>query len=104
MTPRATQASFYNHANILRRALLARAEGGKEMKKGYKAVVESGSCSPDYKRWEERASCGHLHRTIEAAEKCGEKLRGSKYVNGSWQCSALWYNFQIHNEDGERIN
>jgi hypothetical protein len=28
----------------------------------YYAVVESGSCSPDYKRWEERETCGHAHK------------------------------------------
>lgn len=33
MQSRATQASFYAHANIFRRAQLARGEGGKEMEK-----------------------------------------------------------------------
>ena len=73
------------------------------MRKGYKAVVESGLCSMDYKRWEEKAKCGHLHHTIEAAEKCLIKNIGSHYINGSWQCSALWYNGKIHNENNERI-
>ena len=84
----------------------------------YKAVVESGSCSPDYQRWEERADCGHLHRSIEAAEKCLAKHQ-------QWYCqhgrihglpcrhclgrargdstSALWYNGNIHDQDGRRI-
>ena len=71
--------------------------------KGYKAVVESGSCSRNYEFWEERAECGHLHRTVEAAEKCGMKHRGDRYENGSWTCSALWYNFCVHDQDGRRV-
>jgi hypothetical protein len=75
----------------------------KQLKDKYSAVVESGSCSPDYKYWEERRTCGHKHKTVEAARKCGLKLVNSNYVNGSWQCNADWYNFTIHNQDGERI-
>lgn len=68
----------------------------------FSAVVESGSCSMDRKRWEERAHCGHKHRTYAAAEKCGEKHRGAHYsATGSWECSALWYHFSVHNQFGE---
>lgn len=83
----------------------------------YFAVVESGSCSTDYQRWEERANCGHAHKTREAAEKClAQKQR--RYCNHGHaqgtpcrQClgwaqghstSALWYNGTIHNQHGER--
>ena len=68
----------------------------------YSAVVESGSCSTDYKRWEEKAHCGHRHRTFAAADRCGDKLRGMhRDASGSWVCSALWYNYSVHNDDGE---
>lgn len=85
----------------------------------YFAVVESGSCSPDYKRWEERATCGHAHKTYEAAQKCLEKKQTRYCDHGhvagtpcklclgyaqSKHTSALWYNGTIHNQDCERIN
>jgi hypothetical protein len=74
------------------------------MRKGYSAVVESGSCSCDYKRWEERANCGHAHRTIEAAEKCLETHIGMhRSLSGGMECSALWYNGTIHDQDGQRV-
>ena len=73
------------------------------MRETYCAVVESGSCSPDYKRWEERKNCGHRHRTAAAAEKCGAKHYDAKYVNGSWQASAAWHGYRVHNQDGERV-
>lgn len=71
----------------------------------------------DYNRWEEKAHCGHAHRTIEAAQKCLDKKQqgycnhgrpvGSlcKHCLGFAQfhtTSALWYNGKIHNEKGER--
>lgn len=69
----------------------------------YRVVVETGSCSmPDNNptRWEYRTTCGHLHRTREAAEKCLARLqRTDKHGN----CSALWYNARIHNQNGERV-
>ena len=86
----------------------------------YRAVVETGSCSVDYKRWEERETCGHNHRTIEAARKCLKQKQahicrhgrpsGAKCahctggVAGRHETSALWYNGRIHNQDGERVN
>lgn len=87
-------------------------------KETYSAVVESGSCSPDYQRWEERANCGHAHKTVEAAQVCLDKHRtwycrhgrkcGSpcRYCHGRAQgheTSALWYNGTIHNQNEERI-
>jgi hypothetical protein len=69
----------------------------------YSAVVESGSCSPGYKRWEEVKNCGHAHKTVEAAEQCGAKHYAAKYVNGSWQASAAWHGYCVHNQDGERV-
>jgi hypothetical protein len=72
-------------------------------KETYSAVVESGSCSTDYTRWEERMNCGHAHKTEEAARKCGEKNYDAKYVNGSWQASAAWHGYTVHNQNGERL-
>lgn len=81
-------------------------------------VVESGSCSPDYKRWEERAHCGHAHRTIDAALACMEKLTRSYCNHGrpaglpcthclgyaqAQSTSAKWYNARLHNQRGERV-
>ena len=84
----------------------------------YSAVVESGSCSMDRKRWEERATCGHAHKNIEAARACLAKKQRSYCNHGrpagatckhcygcakSDTTSALWYNGAIHNQDGERV-
>ena len=86
-------------------------------KETYSVVVESGSCSPDRKRWEERTNCGHAHRTMEAAEKCKARLTRMYCQHGriagtpchhclgyaqAQNCSATWYNATIHNQDGER--
>lgn len=97
-------------------------EGARYLTDGpdvYMAVVETGSCSMDRERWEEAETCGHRHRTIEAARKClGLKQRyycrhgriahtqrcthclGSRAHADS--CSARWYNGIIHNQHGER--
>lgn len=71
--------------------------------KGFCAVVESGSCDPSYTRWEERKNCGHHHRSIDAAQKCGEKHYAAKFINGSWQASAAWHGYRIHDAEGRRI-
>ena len=72
----------------------------------FRAVVETGSCSMDSdgelgRRFEERTTCGHLNRTREAAERCGEKLRG--YNPKTRECSGLWAFPVIHDEDGHRV-
>jgi hypothetical protein len=73
-------------------------------KEKYSAVVESGCCSPNYKRWDERDHCGHAHKTTKAAQKCGAKHIGAHYyVGGLWHCITPWYDFKIHNELGERV-
>lgn len=38
-------------------------------------------------------TCGHKHKSIEAAERCQEKLIG--YNPKTRQCSAKWYNSYI---------
>lgn len=45
-------------------------------------------------------TCGHQHRTEEAAEKCREKLIG--YDPKSRQCSAKWYNSFVMVIQGEK--
>jgi hypothetical protein len=72
-------------------------------RKGYSAVVESGSCSADRQRWEELRNCGHSHKTYEAANACGKRLAKERYVNGSRQANADWYYYKVHDQDGSRI-
>lgn len=89
------------------------------MQTTYSAVVESGSCSMDQKRWEERVNCGHKHRTIEAASRCldkhtkwycnhghraGTPCRACLGYAQSQSTSALWYNGRIHDDIGQRVD
>jgi len=71
----------------------------------YKAVVESGSWTntDTGSRWEERRTCGHLHKNYAAAVRCGAKLYHARYINGSWQANAAWHGYKVHNQDGERV-
>jgi hypothetical protein len=72
---------------------------------GYYAVVETGSCSTDYKRWEERRNCGHAHRTVAAAERCGARHYDAHYskLTGSWQANADWHGYTVHDQHGQRV-
>jgi hypothetical protein len=36
-------------------------------------------------------SCGHLHRSWEAANRCRQRLLNYRREAGSWVCSAKWY-------------
>ena len=88
-------------------------------KQRYSVVVESGSCSSDYRRWEERVNCGHSHKTIKAAAQCLSKLTRMYCEHGriagqtcrlclgglahGHNTSAKWYNACIHNTCGERL-
>lgn len=73
----------------------------------YRAVVESGNWSPECelncRRFEERENCGHLHKTIRAAEECLKKHLGGHVVNGNYQWLVQWQNGRIHNQDVERV-
>lgn len=81
------------------------------MKRYYKAVVETGSCSmPGRDRidpatgersayWEEQTTCGHKHRTYDTAWRC---LQAQRKTDKYGCCSALWYNGRIHDQDGCR--
>jgi len=73
-----------------------------ETKATYSAVVESGSWSEDGRR-EERKHCGHAHRTVEAAYRCGSRHYASKYVRGSWQANAAWHGYTVHDQDQRRV-
>lgn len=85
-------------------------------KQRYTVVVESGSCSMDYKHWEERVTCGHKHKSLETALKCMRHLtrwycqHGHVAGTPCAQClgysqaqetSATWYNATIHHADDE---
>lgn len=70
----------------------------------YIAVVESGSCSNDFSRWGEIQSCGHRHKTYEAAKKCLDRQINARYTRFGWRASANWYcGGAIHNQHGERV-
>ena len=73
-------------------------------RKGFAAVVESGSCSEDRERWAERRNCGHLHKTVEAAEACGKRQYAQKWINGSWRASAAWHGYTVHDQDLRRVS
>lgn len=67
--------------------------------KFYIVAFESGSRSVDADpglgyRWEERGTCGHKHRTYEAAERCKEGFRKRN--------DAAWLSAAIHDQDGHR--
>ena len=105
--------------NITRRNEMTQTNAKPERKETYSVVVESGSCSQVYRRWEERANCGHAHKTIETANACMAKLT-RRYCNhgrvAGTTCgaccgyarrnstSARWYNATIHNQNQERVN
>jgi len=72
-------------------------------KETYSAVVETGWHDGEYTRWEEARNCGHKHKTVEAAEKCGAKHYDAKYRNGSWSANAAWHNYRVHDSQGRRV-
>lgn len=50
-------------------------------------------------------TCGHAHKTLAAAQKCGSKLYGSRYVQGSWTANAKWHDYYIvDNSTGHKVN
>lgn len=90
-----------------------------ERKETYSVVVESGSCDRTYTYWEERANCGHAHKSVEVAVRCMAKLTRWYCNHGRVQgkpcshclgyaqrhsTSARWYNARLHNQDGQRID
>lgn len=62
----------------------------------FSAVVETGSCCASYRSWEESATCGHRHRTVEDAEAC---LRGLAAQSSRWH-----FRGTIHDQNGERVD
>jgi len=73
----------------------------------YSAVVETGSHSDPARgqlRYEEREHCGHAHKTMHAAETCGERHYASCYVRGSWQANAAWHGYRVHDQNGSRVS
>jgi len=69
-------------------------------------TVESG---------DHNSECGHHHKSIEAAHKCGERLYDSHYVanngkrvqsgmGGTWTASARWHGWRvIDNTTGQSV-
>jgi hypothetical protein len=58
-------------------------------------TVESG---------DHNSECGHHHKSIEAAHKCGEKLYDSRIVNGLWTANARWHAYRvIDNTTGKSV-
>jgi len=56
-------------------------------------TVAIGSCTYTSRTPAPDETCGHKHKTLEAAEKCREKLIG--YNAKARTCSAKWYNSYI---------
>ena len=57
----------------------------------------SGNPAPDY-------TCGHAHKSLAAAERCGTKLYAAGYVRGSWQACAQWHDWYVlDRSSGERV-
>lgn len=48
-------------------------------------------------------TCGHAHRTAEAAQRCADKLYGAKYVRGNWQANAQWHDAYIVGPTGAKV-
>lgn len=73
------------------------------MKTGYTVGVGSswheidGSPAPD-------RTCGHNHKSLGAAEKCGSRLYASKIVRGNWQACATWHGYYIIGPDGQKVS
>lgn len=67
------------------------------MKTYYTNVVYSGSTCMCGALKHTARECGHKHTSIDAAEKCLEKLRGYNHKTGT--CSADWY----HGQTIERV-
>lgn len=62
-------------------------------KKTYTVAVgswtyEDGYPAPDL-------TCGHEHKTVEAAERCGTRLYAAKTVRGNWQACATWHGWYV---------
>jgi hypothetical protein len=70
----------------------------------YSAVVESGWCDRTYTYWEEKRNCGHKHKTVEAAQKCGAKLYDSRREKTGWTANADWHGYVIHDQEERRVS
>ena len=71
----------------------------------FKAVVETGSCSigPEPRRWEERFTCGHAHRTARAAYECLDRLHARHRELNKLVESAKWYDGRVHDSGHRRV-
>jgi hypothetical protein len=57
----------------------------------------TGNPAPDY-------TCGHKHRTYDAANRCLDRIYASRYdARGNWTASARWHDAYILNAKGEKV-
>jgi hypothetical protein len=68
-------------------------EGGGKMKQHKYYSVAIGNSTDMQRRPAPGQTCGHKHKTSEAAEKCQNKLIGLNRKTST--CSAKWYNSYI---------
>ncbi len=64
----------------------------------YQVIVRDGEVVDNHLkpiRPSVRHSCGHKHRTHEAAEDCRQQLLGYHREHGQSVCSAKWYNASV---------
>ena len=51
-------------------------------------TYEDGTPAPE-------RTCGHAHKSWQAAERCGDKLYAAKTVRGNWQACATWHGWYV---------
>jgi hypothetical protein len=49
-------------------------------------------------------TCGHQHRTVQAACACGRKLYGAAYRKSVWSANAAWHSWYIIGPNGNRAD
>ena len=59
----------------------------------YTVAVGTWQCADGYPAPER--TCGHAHKSWEAAERCGTKLYAAKTINGNWQACASWHGWYV---------
>jgi len=70
----------------------------------YTVAVGTSQCMDGYPS--PTHTCGHAHKSWEAAERCGDKLYAARTINGSWQACAHWHGWYVlgtHAEYSARI-
>jgi len=75
----------------------------KEQKTTYTVVNETNNWMETSRgpKYDTDRDCGHRHRTLEAAEKCQERL--PRCDENGWS-SLAWHNSTIHDQHGYRAD